>query len=337
MTNKKVNIISMGNSIASGFSAIDGIKPLSFRIAEKMQDDNIDFYDLALAADNADKHTFEYVVGNQSFEEYYKLIHANYFGIHRMLKEVNIDEETFGMYYSNLLNGDNINDILLRQDSDNVIVYCGATGKFLDHISRNGSLNPFDLQKFVVEDIYYIRALYNYINMCNRNGRCIQVYLLALPNILGINITNIINKELRKLAIMFPNVTYVEPENCKFVYPRSKYLFDVHYNDAEYDLLVDNIIKKINATSFSQKIKIQLDALINKHTMSLRLNGKPLEFMELLKDIDDIFQIYDISEEEKKYILDQFNKYFKSKFPSEFYYLGNKNLIDDTRKILLRK
>lgn len=114
-----------------------------------------------------------------------------------------------------------LQEILFEKSNNlaNIIIYNGATGSFLDNITRNGKLSQ-KLTYGIKRDITSLEATLKIIQEKNRNSSLnIQLYLCGAPNFLGLHISDIINHKLQSLSKNYAFVTYVEPVKSKLLYP----------------------------------------------------------------------------------------------------------------------
>lgn len=158
-------------------------------------------------------------------------------------------------------------------------------------------------------------------------------YIYGAPNFLGINIVNIINNKLRRLAKKYANVSYVEPVKSKLFYRNietGKMGADIHYDEGEYDRLNNHILSTIiNNYQISQE-------MINTDRRFYRLSSK-IEFSEerdsilpMIKsimetEIESTMQKF-ISNEDKLQYGKRAVAYLKEREPYDFFYLGKKNI-----------
>ena len=362
----KLVMTSLGNSIASGYSMTRMIKPLLMRneTLEKMllnQGIILERHSFARAQNNSDEHIYDWVMSNVKESDMNKRVRIDYNGGATSLPTAEITEERINEYYPTKLEDDKgLIDIISESDENlaNIVVYNGCTGSFLDNVTRGGKIRHM-LTYGLKRDIKGLEATLKYIQGQNRtNGNNTQVYLCGAPNWLGIHLTDILNRKLKKIAKEYANVTYVDSVPSKFFYKKIKDdsvtdanvaqqilsnipLPDPHYDETEYLKFNNNIIEAINNNFTLKKVLINVDRNLYRASMYVEQEGKEeyrnKEFqdmliskaidneIDLLKDsINSINNINDINEY-KKII----SKYISNRFPYDFYYLGKGNLKDN--------
>ena len=149
---------------------------------------------------------------------------------------------------------------IANKDRANVLVYIGATGSFLDNITRGGF--PKIISGFK-RDFTSISATLKEIQSSNRHDETnTEVYLVGIPRYIGTPVTDIlINRHLKEIAKNYANVTYVEPIKAKLFYGLKA---DVHLNDEENLSLNNSIIESIDDNYIAVMAKIEIDRFLFK-------------------------------------------------------------------------
>ena len=233
-----------------------------------------------------------------------------------------------------------LQDLILESSNDlaNIIVYNGCTGSFIDNITRKGKLS----QKFtygIKRDIYGLEATLKFIQINNRNNNCnTQVYLCGVPNFLGLNIGNIINNRLKKVAMRYANVVYVEPVKSKFLYSsidNGVLKFDIHYDEIEYLEFNNNIIDAINKNYLEVKALIDIDRKLFKYSRGIEtINYHLLSDSNLIQS--DIIKMIEDEGIDNIYFYNKVKYYLINRFPYDFYYIGKDNICNSITKIYKR-
>lgn len=337
---KNLRLTSMGNSIASGYSLARTTKPLLLRnesIKDIMNMHNIELerYHFARAQNNSDEHVFEWLTSNIKESEIHRLNQIDYSNNPVSMKTNGLNNEKIQEYYNTNLSSDKgLQDILfeVKDNLANIIIYNGATGSFLDNITRNGKLSR-KLTFGIKKDITSIEAILQMIQEKNRNkGLNIQIYLCGAPKIPIINASNIINSKLKNLSKKYANVAYVEPITSKIMYPKyeetptNKYtlLPDIHYGELEYLKLINNILETIinNYTYLKEKIRIDRELITLNKDLEIKNYDRINDDNYVEKNIHNI--IY--QEELPQNQLYKIKSYLIERFPYDFYYLDKKRL-----------
>ena len=354
---KNVRMTSVGNSIGSGYSMVRTIKPLLLRNVTlsdilKSNDITLSTHHFARAQNNSDEHILEWYEENIKESEIHKMNRSDYskeetsMPVHGLTKEM-IDD----FYPLEMEENLGLKDIVTKDEEElaNIVVYNGATGSFLDGLTRHGTFGQQMLHG-IKRDINSIDATLKLIQTNNRNKKSnTQVYLCGAPNFLGIGISNVINNKLKTLSKKYANVVYVEPVKSKLLYKgiddegneTNKKAVDIHYDEKEYIKFNNNIINKINENYGITKAIINLDRFFYDLNKEIELENK-----KLVSDSDNkkemIAQAVDkeleliTDKEEKSKFLKTLKKYMTSRFPYDFVYLGKPEIndtIENRRKI----
>ena len=145
---KNLQLTSLGNSIAAGYSALHPVKPLLERnetIAEIMKNHDITLTrkQFSRGQNNNDEHVFEWITTNVTEEEMNRMNRNDFGNSKTSMNTVGLTEETLLKYYPiNPKENKGLQDIILdsKKDMANIVVYNGCTGSFLDGITRNGNI-----------------------------------------------------------------------------------------------------------------------------------------------------------------------------------------------------
>ena len=341
---KKVNLTSIGNSIATGFSFNDSLIPLLKRNSDLV--DRADF-DLKLRAyaraeDNCDSNIFEWLEGNFTQSQINELVRFDYqnkYGMFRGLyellddknqenvkyakKKIHIIDKIVEKYYPDKVEDDiGLNDLVKQNESGlaNIFIYNGYTGGFLDKVTRNGLPNV--LRGFV-RDKDALKASLRKIFTSNPHA---QVYLCGMPNITGLNITYIKNRDLIEICREFPNCVYVAPVTQNFVYKtkEGKFSIDIHYNDEEYLNFNANIMNAIVNNYVPTKILIEFDIYMRNLSDQFRKMDTGLgedKIQQIFRTkADEYFDEIHLKNKLSVRQLEKIRAYYKEEYPHRFYY-----------------
>lgn len=348
---KKFRLISLGNSIASGYSASRTIKPLFLRNEDlknvmNSYDITFDHCNFARAQNNGDEHIFEWLVTNIKESEIHKMNRSDYSDSPTSMKTNLINPQVLDQLYPLTLEEDRgLQDLIKESDSSlaNIVVYSGCTGSFLDNLTRGGKLSQM-FAYGIKRDMKSMDAVLNYIQACNRkNNSNTQVYICGAPNYLGTNISAIINRKLKKITKKYANVTYVEPVKAKLIYKNvatNKLQFDIHYSEQEYNELNNHIFEAIRENYLINKAMINVDRSLYLLSSNIELENKYLVsdnkkiqgyIANILLEEEKLFFTFaekeDFYKRAKDYLLDR--------VPYDYFYLGKSNLrsiIDNKNK-----
>lgn len=361
---KNLHLISLGNSIASGYSAWRQIEPLLFRnkslkLIMGIYDIPTETYHFARAQNNNDHHIHSWVIKNNNLGEIFKFNRVDYLSGKITMLNRGITPEKVDEYYpKDIASEIKINDTIFNQDKKhaNIVVYNGGTGSFLDIITRGGNILECYTEG-VLRDITGIEATLMYIQTQNReNNTNTQVYLCGAPNILGLKVTELINHHLKKLAKKYANVVYVEPIATKFLYKpliqdnqqaknqqnqllnKIPLLPDYHYDEEEYTKLNNNIIQAIIENYQTTSVMIDIDRAFYRISSGLETDCQMFindaRILELFIETQiNIFASKINSTKEREKLYKKLKDYLLKRTPHDFYYLGKKNI----KRVLKRK
>jgi hypothetical protein len=330
-----VNFISLGNSVATGYSIIDTVKPLFKRnesLESQLSDNKIGsrFYNFCRAQKNRDSNVLNWITNDD-------------YTASRINTEIR---------NSLLWNGDKIdendypvnaeNDVTFKQvnkdeSASNIVVYNGGTGTFLDAGTRNGLGNVIGSFS---KDFSSMGAVLDTIYAQNPST---QVYVCGIPQIFPIGLLTkfTINRELKKICKEHPNAVYVTPANTHFLYKNveGKIEFDFHPNQPEYLNLTNNIISTVAdnyiKTAFCLETFHALDKVSDDAQYvdeSLRGNAN----YAINKTLIPIIEKYQTLFEDNTQFLDAMNnlkRLFKSRYPHDFFFIPKKETIDELENV----
>lgn len=324
-------LTSLGNSIASGYSYMSTTKPLLYRdetIETIMATKNITLnrYHFARYANNNDEHIFSWLTKNISEKEMYNLNRIDI----KHERVIGLTNELIEKYYpTNPKENLGLRNIILQNNPNlaNIVIYNGATGSFLDNITRNGK---HKLTSGIKRDCVSIESTLKTIQISNRtSGTNTQVYLCGAPKILNTPITDIyINNRLEKIASNYANVTYIPPISRKVIYKHPEYGIspDTHYNEEEYLTLLTKIIESINQKYLMNKAMIDIDREFFSTSYQIEEGQKVDKDYIIEEKLSNWITILDEQGLDINQFLSTLKKYLLERQPYDFYYLGNKTI-----------
>ncbi|MBR6689878.1 MAG: hypothetical protein IKL65_00935 [Bacilli bacterium] len=336
----KFNLICCGNSISSGFSFTSNTKPLLFRnenIENIFKENLIDLkrYHFARAQDNNDEHILGYLLNDTKLSEICRL---NRFDL-KAMKSTGVDETNIDELYP-LDDDTTIKKLINDYDSSNVIIYNGATGSFLDNITRGGK---HYFTHGIKRDCVNIEAFLKYIQEQNRSkGTNVQVYLCGAPSILKAS-DLFINTRLKNISEKYANVVYVENIPKKTLYRKENFITpDTHYNEIEYLNLNNKILEKINENYLITNMLINIDRGIYTLNTEYQLGKINKEDVQIgAREIIDLSLI--VNKEKLKNLNSDFKKVLKkiknyliNRSSYDFYYAGKSNIKESVNKYIYK-
>lgn len=355
---EKVQLTSIGNSIASGYSAIKTIKPLLLRndSIEKIMglfDIQCSRDHFARAQNNNDEHIFNWIISDIKLSEIHRMNQNDYGTGSSSMVSKEMSEDLLNYYYPIHMEQDKGLNRLIRESNPklaNIIIYNGLTGSFIDGFKRNGTIFQKTMSG-VQRDLVSIEATLKYIQEMNRSYNSnTQLYLCGIPNYFGIHISEVFNSKLKKIATQYANVSYVEPAPAKFFYKTSNensenqnsvikniksYQVDIHYDEVEYLQFMSNILRTIHKNYISNQIMISLDREF------VQLNSQ-LEFEQISSNVDMVDKMMNFALQSqfgnlkdellKKELLKKIEQYLLNRSPYDFYYIGKQHIKNITKK-----
>lgn len=332
---KNIHLTSFGNSIATGYAMNDDIYPMLKRNKDlleriKQLQINASFHSFARAQDNNDEHLLDWIVNNISESEINKLVHVDFDAQNknsmdaRGIKSEDVDK----LYPSNPEIDMGLQDLVKLNSKDlaNIIVYNGATASFLDNLTRHGKhLNLYGFFR----DFKSMEAILKTIYLINPNT---QVYICGIPNLGKINAVYFLNQQIKKICSNYPNCVYVSPIPQNFIYKKNgKILVDIHYNNEEYLQLNNNIIESITGNYEQVRLFVELDRRLKRYSADAFKSNSDLRYDG--EKINEV--ITELLEKHKEIITPKFLKkvlkYYKEKYPHDYYYTPRKTVIETLR------
>lgn len=318
----KINLTSIGNSIATGYSAIDTIKPLLKRnesLKKQLEKDGINYncYSFARPQNNNDEHLLNWLIKNIKLSEVNRIVRLD-FGknINAMDSSCITDEEIEIHYPLNPKNDIGFKDLIMEGNDNeaNIIVYNGGTGSFLDDVTRGRKRN---LLSGFFRDFKSMDTILKIIYLKHPHT---QVYICGLPTLTKLNLTAGLNKKIKRICDFYPNCTYVEPSSHNFFYLKNGLVkYDFHYNCNEYLNLNEHIINSIYNNYERNKCLIDFDIetkKINNYCQYEKPDArkdKTIMLDPMLKVINKYNEIMD------KKMLKTIKNYYKRRYTSNFY------------------
>ena len=303
---------------------------------------DLERYNYSRSQNNNDDHIFEWLISNIKQSEINRLNRSDYEEGKTNMSTFGLDSNAIDEYYPLELEKDmGLLDLLTenKKNTATVVVYNGATGSFLDNITRDGKITE-KLTYGIKRDITGIESTLKFIMTQNRkNNTNTQVYLCGAPNYLGLNITSIINLKLKRLTGIYSNVSYVEPVKSKFIYKKhdnSGIIPDMHYSEEEYqdfnikitDSIIENYDKKAKTINIDKSL-YNLSSILE--TSEKEHIGDDEYIISLIEKTLEKNRLEDL----KSY--QELKEYLLNREPYDFYYLGKKNInksIDEQIKVL---
>lgn len=320
---KSVNLTSVGNSIATGYSMNDSIKPLLLRNKDLINkcDFDLNLRAYARAQDNNDEHIYNWLINNVKQSDINKKVQLDFMHKNGMPHDNIYNSDVIKYYPTDIKDDIGLCDLVMKKEDGvaNIIVYNGVTGSFLDNLTRHGL--PKTVSGFK-RDFVSLESNLKYIYLKNPYT---QVYVCGIPNIAGIGLTNVvINERIRNICKKYSNCVYVDPAKQNLMYRKNdKIVLDVHYSDDEYLNLNRNILEAIMHNYFPVKALVDFDIKMKKYSDVAEYGNKP----NISEIMNSVLSKYNLSSDQLKRMLG----YFKERYPYDFYYTPRSEVIDDIK------
>lgn len=325
-----VNFVAIGNSISSGFRMKGEILPLvhyNQTIQGVLTSKGISYhpYTFARYSNNNDEHVYSWLINNIKQSQMNKMIRADIEVEHVIENGCQVHEEYYPL---ELEENKGLADILKesKDEKATIVIYNGATGSFLDNVTRQGLPKVFSgFQR----DYTSMEAVLKYIQEQNRQqGTNVQVYLCGIPNLLQQGLNDLmVNRHLQQMAEKYANVVYVPPIERRYIYHEDgKVYFDVHYDHDDYQHLSNMIMVSI-CQNYNKTM-----AMINIDREFVRLNSEKEQQLdkEVEEQMTDIIAQWIVFLEkqgiDKDSFIDKLKTYLLDRFPYDFYCLQKQNI-----------
>lgn len=341
----KLQISSIGNSIATGFSAMSTNKPLLLR-NETLQSQarekemEVETHQFARFENNRDEHTFNNLMTNKRESEFNAESRRDY-RTFRMAQQQLLSEEQIMAYYPENLDQDvGMADAIFRQEDGlaNIVIANVGTGAFLDNVTRGGR---HLLTNGIAKDRAYIESLLGTVQFNNRkNYANTQVYLCGAPRILNTPLTDIfINAPLKTVAKRYANVIYVPTISRQVLYHSDVMSIpfpDTHYNEQEYLRLLSTVENKIIEEYQKRASLIAIDRNFERRSREIEMSGTRTDTRdEILSTIEHHAALLEGRGKSRTEFLKETRDYLIERYPYDYYYL-DKQAIKESSKVLAK-
>lgn len=297
---KKLNLISVGNSISAGYSKCDEIKPFLMRSNIYKLNKDIDYYSFARIRRNEEINVLKWYLNNITNT---KIENLN-------IDDILVKQDSYVSAkwngntienYKNLSKHKNIGFKDLNIDGNNIMIYNGLTGAFTNIIRKGNTKDKLKLFKAFKLDLDNFKLILTQIYIDNPDT---QVYICGLPNLMGTGIISVFNKNIKRICNEIPNTVFLPGViRSAFFYLDGQKEFDVHYNNPEYIALWNNITKAINENYISLKLKNSLISKLAKYSLNVEKEstiskGSGIEVERLIDE--EIEKHIDLFKKDKK-------------------------------------
>lgn len=340
---RKIQISSIGNSIATGFSAMSTNRPLLSRNESlpeiaKANGIKLDTYQFSRFENNSDEHTLNSLLSNKKESAFNAESRCDYKNFRMNGKQLLSKEQALSYYPEDVQEDRGMADVLLdAQDGlANFVIANVGTGAFLDNWTRGGH---HLFTNGIAKDRAYIESLLGIIQFYNRqNYANTQVYLCGAPRILNTPLTDIfINSPLKTIAKRYANVIYVPSISRKVLYQNSIMPFpfpDTHYDEEEYIRLLNKIGQSMTTSFHLTSSLIEIDRLFSNRSREIEMTERKIDTRdEILSTLEQYADIAEESGKSRKQFLESTRSYLLERYPYDFYYL-DKQAIKESTKVL---
>ncbi len=341
---KKLQITTIGNSISNGYSTTRETKPFLERIEnfEKIltaHDIELEKNNFSRMRNNDDSKILGWLNKNITQKEINEINRHDYMDPEKKCNTINLTNKQIFEYYP-LESEKTIKEAIFNNEENiaNLVIYNGGTGHFLNQISRGGTTK----QILNIRDLKDSHNLFNILQIINsnniKNNSTTQVMACGMPNLLGMNLTEIFNKKIKKTAQYFPNTTYVNPVFCDYWFydfKKKKYVLDSHYNPEQYTQMANNVLTEYTNNFVNRKSLIKLDKFLKEISDILEFNGNKYTNEQVINMIEDFLK--KLSWEDTENFEKDIIRYLEKSFPDDYYSIGKNNFNTALKKIQLQR
>ncbi len=331
----KFQISSLGNSISNGYSTTRLSKPLLERIEglESKFDEigvAVEKNNFSRPQNNDDSKIYSWLKNNVSQKEINEMNRIDYIEPESNLETTNLTLEQIYKYYPiEPESNRKIQEVFFETEKSvaNIVIYNGGTGHLLNQMLRGGSIkNILDITD--LRDTHNLFGILKTIYDNNKNnGSRTQVLVCGMPNLLGLKITDILNHKMKKVSKYFPNVTYVNPQFCKYLvynYNNKKYVLDPHYNPEEYTRFTTKIMNTLTENFVNKQSLMELDIFLSTFSKLIEFNRGSYTEEQITSTIINF--VKSLKWEKTKNFDKEICKYILDNFPDDYYHTGKNNI-----------
>lgn len=235
-----VNMGSVGNSIASGYSKCDEIIPFFARSHIFEHEDKVSFYTYARVRRNEEINILNWYSCN--------LIHKDINML--LMSDILAKKEKYAVFsdehknlYEYMTNKTNIGFSDYIHLSNNIMVYSGLSGTFTDIIRKGNGADRIKLLNCFRNDFECLKM---FLIRAWLDNPKLQIYVCGLPDMMGIGLTNKFDKYIKKAVQIVPNAIYVKGATRNYFSKlEGQKEIDYHYSKPEYLQLICNVWESI--------------------------------------------------------------------------------------------
>lgn len=321
--NHHLNIINVGNSIASGYSFKMPPAPLLMdsslpEILKACGGVDAHYHNFSRCQNNNDEHLFEWLISNISEDEITKLNIRDYDPKSATaMFSIPFPGVAQDLFKNRPFEKTGLFDLVFDRSlvSRSIIIINSCTGSFLDNITRKGRFKNKFLYGFK-RDLRNLSAFLTVAQTMNRKADTdTQIYVCGLPSYPFIRpIMWALNRKIRKLTEEFACATYVKSVPAKFFCKfNGEHYIDVHHDQSGYKKLESSILESIANNYIQKHDLISFDRFLYHH-------NDEVEKGELWPD--------DFKKEFKEYMTsDTVRKYLRNRLPYDFWQAYEKGLL----------
>ena len=235
-----INMGSVGNSIASGYSKCDEMIPLFARSHIYDYKYRMRFYTYARPRRNEEINVLKWYNSNLSHYDINRLLLLD-------IKEkegqyAGFSDRQKGIYKTVMKETDIGFRDYVHLD-DNIMVYNGLSGTFTDILRKGSYADWGKMLHCFRKDFEYLKV---FLVQAWLDNPKLQIYVCGLPNAMEIGITNKFDRYIKKAVRMIPNAVYVKGVSRNFFSTLDgQKVMDYHYNKPEYLQLLCNVWESI--------------------------------------------------------------------------------------------
>ena len=262
----QINMGSVGNSIASGYTKCDEMLPLFERTSLIDCSYNINFFSYARVRRNEEFNVLNWYHQNISHQEINLLLIADIMA--KRKKYANFGDVQSKKYEA-MKKRTNIGMRDYVKLENNIMIYNGLSGTLTDIVRKGDACDRVTLLRCFKNDCEYLKMFLTELYLDNP---CMQIYICGLPDILGLGISNIFDEYIKKAVKSVPNAVYIKgaARNMLSILDGQIEL-DYHYSRPEYLHLMCSVWKSILENYIPMCFKCEMLRNLKKYSKVVEL------------------------------------------------------------------
>lgn len=297
-----INMGSVGNSIASGYSKCDEMIPFFTRSHIIEHENKVSFYTYARVRRNEEINVLNWYSSNLCHRDINMLLMSDIMAKREQYARFGDKQKDL---YGQMACRTNIGFRDYIHLNNNIMIYSGLSGTFTDIIRKGSSVDRKGLLNCFRNDFEYLKM---FLIQAWLDNPKLQIYVCGLPDVMGLGITNMFDKYMKKAVQMVPNAVYVKGASRNyFSMLEGQKEIDYHYSRPEYLRVLCNVWEAVIKNYVILEYKNNILYELMKYNKMVEFQdtiskGDPREIKrciaECAKKYADIMVKYNIDERE---------------------------------------